>query len=61
MFAARTPPRTLLAGRVQPQKENSNESIHVGEADDAPGVSFMGMLLMIGAVALGVSIARRRT
>ena len=35
--------------------------IYVGEADDAPGASLMGILLMIGAVVLGVRIARRKT
>jgi len=34
--------------------------IYVGEADDAPGGSVMGILLMIGAVTLGVRIARRK-
>jgi len=35
--------------------------IHIGEADDAPGASLAGILLMIGAVALGVRTARRKT
>ena len=33
--------------------------IYVGEADDAPGAALIGVLLMIGAVALGVKVARR--
>lgn len=33
--------------------------IYVGDADDAPGAALMGILLMIGAVALSVKIARR--
>lgn len=34
--------------------------IYVGDTDDAPGASLMGILLMIGAVALGVRTARRK-
>jgi hypothetical protein len=35
--------------------------IYVGDTDDAPGAALLGILLMIGAVALGVKIARRKT
>jgi len=35
--------------------------IYLGETDDAPGASLMGILLMIGAVVLAVRIARRKT
>jgi tetrahydromethanopterin S-methyltransferase subunit C len=35
--------------------------IYIGDTDDAPGASLLGILLMIGAVALGVRIARRKT
>ena len=35
--------------------------IYVGDTDDAPGAALMGILLMIGAVALGVRTARRKT
>jgi len=35
--------------------------IWLGEYDDAPGASLMGILLMIGAVVLGVRTARRKT
>jgi len=34
--------------------------IYVGETDDAPGAALIGILLMIGAVALGVRIVRRK-
>jgi hypothetical protein len=34
--------------------------IYVGEADDAPGAGGIGLLLMIGAVVLGVKAARNR-
>jgi len=34
--------------------------IDVGETDDAPGAALLGILLMIGAVALGVRTARRK-
>ena len=34
---------------------------YVGETDDAPGAALIGILLMIGAVVLGVRIARRKT
>lgn len=35
--------------------------IYVGETDDAPGAALMGILLMIGAIVLGVRILRRKT
>ena len=35
--------------------------IYVGETDDAPGAGILGLLLMIGAVTLGLRTARRRT
>jgi Na+/melibiose symporter-like transporter len=35
--------------------------IYVGDTDDAPGAALMGILLMIGAVVLGVRTARRKT
>ncbi len=35
--------------------------IYIGETDDAPGAALIGILLMMGAVALGVRTARRRT
>ena len=34
--------------------------IYVGETDDAPGAALIGILLLIGAVALGVKTTRRR-
>lgn len=34
--------------------------IYVGETDDAPGAALLGLLLMLGLVALGVKIARRK-
>jgi hypothetical protein len=34
--------------------------IYVGEIDDAPGAALIGIGLMIGAVVLGVKIARRK-
>ena len=34
--------------------------IYVGETDDAPGAALIGILLMIGAVVLGVRVARRQ-
>ena len=33
--------------------------IYLGDTDDAPGAAVMGLLLMIGAVVLGVRTARR--
>ena len=33
--------------------------IYIGETDDAPGAALTGLLLMIGAVVLGVRVARR--
>jgi hypothetical protein len=35
--------------------------IYLGEADDAPGAALIGILLMIGALTLGVRTARRKT
>lgn len=35
--------------------------IYIGETDDAPGAALIGILLMIGAVALSVRTARRQT
>ena len=36
--------------------------IYLGDTDDAPGAALMGILLMLGLVALGVRAAwRRRT
>jgi hypothetical protein len=34
--------------------------IYIGETDDAPGAALIGILLLIGAVVLGVKIARRK-
>ena len=35
--------------------------IYIGDTDDAPGAALVGILLMIGALALGVRTARRKT
>ena len=35
--------------------------IYIGDTDDAPGAALVGILLMIGAVVLGVRTARRKT
>lgn len=35
--------------------------IYIGDTDDAPGAALMGIVVMIGAVVLGVRIARRKT
>jgi len=34
--------------------------IYLGETDDAPGASLVGILLMIGALTLAVRTARRK-
>ncbi|MDZ4688482.1 MAG: hypothetical protein SH850_25690 [Planctomycetaceae bacterium] len=34
--------------------------IYIGDTDDAPGAAILGILLMIGAVALGVRTALRK-
>jgi len=34
--------------------------IYIGEIDDAPGAALIGILLLIGAVAFGVRIMRRK-
>ena len=38
----------------------SATGIYIGETDDAPGAALIGILLMIGAVAFAVKIARRK-
>jgi hypothetical protein len=35
--------------------------IYIGETDDAPGAALLGILLMIGAVVLGLRTARRKS
>ena len=35
--------------------------IYIGDTDDAPGAALIGLLLMIGAVVLGVRTVRRRS
>jgi uncharacterized membrane protein len=34
--------------------------IYIGDTDDAPGAALLGILLLIGAVALGVRTVRRK-
>lgn len=34
--------------------------IYIGDTDDAPGAALLGIVLMIGAVALAVRTARRK-
>jgi tetrahydromethanopterin S-methyltransferase subunit C len=34
--------------------------IYIGNTDDAPGAALIGILLMIGAVAFGVTTVRRK-
>jgi hypothetical protein len=34
--------------------------IYIGDKDDAPGAGLMGILLTIGAIVLGVRVARRK-
>lgn len=35
--------------------------IYIGDTDDAPGASLVGILLMFGAMALAVRTVRRKT
>jgi hypothetical protein len=35
--------------------------IYLSDVDDAPGAALIGVLLMIGAIILGVRTARRKT
>lgn len=35
--------------------------IYIGDTDDAPGAALIGILMMVGVVALGVRTARRKT
>jgi tetrahydromethanopterin S-methyltransferase subunit C len=34
--------------------------IYIGDKDDAPGGALMGILLTIGAIVVGVRVARRK-
>lgn len=34
--------------------------VYVGETDDAPGAALLGILLLVGALALAVRTARRK-
>ena len=36
-------------------------AIYLGDTDDAPGASLVGILLLLGAVTLAVRIVRRKT
>lgn len=38
----------------------ASAGIYIGETDDAPGAALIGILLMIGAVALAIRIVRRK-
>lgn len=35
--------------------------IHIGDTGDAPGVSLLGILFLIGAIYLAIRTARRKT
>lgn len=35
--------------------------IYIGDVDDAPGAAVLGLLLMTGAIVLGVKFGRRQT
>jgi hypothetical protein len=35
--------------------------IYIGETDDAPGAALIGIVLMLGAMVLGVRIMRRHS
>ena len=35
--------------------------IYIGDTDDAPGAALLGIMLIIGAITLGVRTARRKT
>ena len=48
-------------GLVTAGLANAAAGIYVGDTDDAPGAAMLGILLMIGAVLLGVRTARRKT
>ena len=50
----------LAAGLVAGGVAVAATGIYIGDTDDAPGASLMGILLMLGAIALGVSTARRK-
>lgn len=34
--------------------------IYIGDTDDAPGAALIGILLLVGSVALAVRVVRRR-
>ena len=51
----------MASGLVAAGAAIAAAGIYVGDTDDAPGAALLGILLMIGAVVLGVKIARRKT
>ncbi|GAA1311588.1 hypothetical protein [Pseudonocardia xinjiangensis] len=57
----RTPPATYLRAIVAVLVFALGVAgVVYGEADDSPGLQLLGVLLVLGAVVLGVRIARRR-
>jgi hypothetical protein len=59
----KTPVKNLViaSGLVATGVALAAAGIYVGDTDDAPGAALLGILLMLGAVTLGVRIARRKT
>ena len=49
-----------LAGLVAIGVALAAAGIYIGETDDAPGAALLGIVLMIGAIALGIRIVRRK-
>lgn len=62
MVAMNLSPRNLLTaiGLLVIGVAIAAGGIYVGETDDAPGAALIGIVVMLGLVALGVKIVRGR-
>jgi hypothetical protein len=58
---ASTTKLVMAAGLVAIGVALAATGIYIGDTDDAPGAALMGIVLMIGAIALAVRTARRAT
>ena len=50
----------MAAGLVTVGMALAGAGIYIGETDDAPGAALIGILLMVGSVALAIRIVRRK-
>lgn len=50
----------MAVGQIAAGLAVGTAGIYLGDTDDAPGTAIIGILVAIGAVALGVRTARRK-